>query len=54
MTKVDLKILTDSAEIRAALTKLSERQLQKYNSHRDSMLAARPDGTVIVYRPTQK
>ncbi len=49
----DLRILSDSEEIREASKNLSPRQLKKLEGYRDSVLAQRPDGTVLVYRPTQ-
>lgn len=54
MNKPELRILSDSNEILTELKKLSARQLNKFYGRRDAVLAARPDGTIIVYRPTQK
>ncbi len=52
--KPELRILVDTAERQTASAKLTDRQRQKLSSHKDAVLAARPDGTIIVYRPTQK
>jgi hypothetical protein len=52
--KPELRILTDAAELRAAALNLTDRQRQKLSSHKDAVIAQRPDGTIIVYRPTQK
>ena len=49
----DLRILSDSAEIQKATGQLSKRQLAKLEGYRDSVIAQRPDGTILVYRPTQ-
>jgi hypothetical protein len=51
--KPELRILVNYDERQAAMAKLSDRQRNKL-SRRDAVLAARPDGTVIVYRPTQR